>query len=120
VGGHHGRSRAGLRRLALPEGLELASLRVVLQQRYAGDVARPHRGAPTTRTGLAADDFGTTGTGTGAGYGTTTGTDYDSTGAYEGERGASLGGNPATGAATHLPPQGPGTGLYTEPGERGA
>ena len=70
-------------------------------------------GAPTSRTGLAVDDpigredFAGTGTGTGV---------------YPGDRtGASLGGNPATGAATNLPPQAPGTGLYTtEPGERGA
>jgi hypothetical protein len=61
-------------------------------------------GAPTTRTGMSPGDVGVSG-----GY------VRPETG------GASLGGNPATGAATNLPPQAPGTGLYTtEPGERGA
>ena len=50
VGGHRRRRRARLRRLALPEGVELASLR--------GELADDHRatlttGAPTSRTGLA-------------------------------------------------------------------
>jgi hypothetical protein len=80
-------------------------------------------GAPTSRTGLAADDvsggYGTTpglaGTGTGAGLaGAGTGT-----GAGLAGTGASIGGNPATGTATDLPPRAPGTGLYTD-GERGA
>ena len=42
------------------------------------------------------------------------------TGAGTGGTGAPLGGNPATGAATHLPPHSPGTGLYTDGEERGA
>jgi hypothetical protein len=61
-------------------------------------------GPATTRTAVTTHDvYGPVGTGTGTG-----GT------------GASLGGNPATGAATRLPPQAPGTGLYTDGEERGA
>jgi hypothetical protein len=61
-------------------------------------------GPSTTRTAVTtADVYGPVGTGAGTG-----GT------------GASLGGNPATGAASHLPPQAPGTGLYTDGEERGA
>jgi len=61
-------------------------------------------GPATTRTAVTTDDvYGPVGTGAGTG-----GT------------GASLGGNPATGAATSLPPQTRGTGLYTDGEERGA
>jgi hypothetical protein len=60
-------------------------------------------GPATTRTAVTTDVYGPVGTGVGTG-----GT------------GASIGGRPATGAATSLPPQAPGTGLYTDGEARGA
>jgi hypothetical protein len=84
-------------------------------------------GAPTSRTGLAGDDVsggygatpGLAGAGTGAGTGLAGAGTGTGTGTGLAGTGASIGGNPATGTATDLPPRAPGTGLYTD-GERGA
>ena len=84
-------------------------LKASSSRRYEGSWSSPGTrtltpGPVTTRTAVTTPDVYGPG-GTGAGTGGT---------------GAPRGGNPATGAATHLPPQSPGTGLYTDGEERGA